>query len=79
MCLQHVEEHSSSADKRLDVSDVLPLVKVSRKQGFELVNELRFSANPFDKWFRFHCVKFQIRRKGTKYFLYVQKKDKNSP
>jgi len=27
-----------------------------------LVNELRFSAYPFDEWFRFHCCKFRTFR-----------------
>ena len=30
-----LKEHRSSADERLNVSDILPLVKVSRKQCFK--------------------------------------------
>ena len=53
LCL-FFEEHCFFADERLNVSNILPLVKVSWKQGFKLVNELRFTAYPLDKWFRFH-------------------------
>ena len=36
------------AHKRLNVSAILPLV-----------SELRLSAHPLDKWFRFHCCKIR--------------------
>ena len=49
-----IESHRRTADKRLNVSDILPSVKVSRKQSFQLFNELGFAPNPFDEWFRFH-------------------------
>ena len=39
-----VKEHRSAADKRLNVSDILPLVKVSRKltNGFAFIVVILF-------------------------------------
>jgi len=42
-------------EQKATLSDILPFVKVSGKQGFQLFNELCFASNPFDEWFRFHC------------------------
>jgi hypothetical protein len=50
------------------------LVKVSGKQSFQLVNELCLATNPFDEWFRFHCmcVLVIVECKGTKKIILMQ-------
>ena len=50
LCIFNIEEHSSSAHERLNVSDVLPVVKVSRKQCFKF---LAARARLFVQWVGF--------------------------
>lgn len=51
--LEHVEEHCPATHKRLDVGDILLLVKVGREQGFELADELAFPPDPLYERLRF--------------------------
>lgn len=69
-----IESHRRTADKRLNVSDILPFIKVSWKQCFELFNELRFTATPFDKWFRFHGTFLFVAAKVHIFFEICKKK-----
>ena len=53
-----MEQHCSPTHKRLNIRNTTPLVKVSRKQCFELFNELALSAHPLDERFSFcHLLK----------------------
>ena len=61
MLLQHVEEHGSPTYKRLNVSSIVPIIKVSWQQCFQLFQELALSANPLDEWFCFcHFIFFVL-------------------
>ena len=33
---------------------IIPITKVSWKQGVQLLDKLAFAANPLDKWFCFY-------------------------
>ena len=57
MPLQHIEQHSTTANERLYVCRIIPIIKVSRELCFQLFNELSFAANPFDEWFCF-CIHY---------------------
>ena len=56
-----MEEHGSPTYKRLNVSSIVPIIKVSWQQCFQLFQELALSANPLDEWFCFcHFIFFVL-------------------
>ena len=77
--LEHVKEHRPSSHKRFNVSYILPSIKVSWQQRFQLFDELAFAANPLDEWFCFHCIllsdgkvtnKFRKAKSKCDFFLF---------
>ena len=57
MLLQHVKQHSTTANEWLYVCSIIPIIKVCWEFCFRLFNELSFTANPFDEWFCF-CIHY---------------------
>ncbi len=53
MLLQHIKQHSTTANEWFYVCRIVPIIKVSWKFLLQLFNELSFSTNPFDEWFCF--------------------------